>query len=365
MPARILDHNAVRRILIIKPSSLGDIVHALPVLAALRAARPDAHIAWLVNHGFAPLIEGHPLLDEVILFDRRSYGQMHRRVSVLGAFGRFVHELRERRFDLVVDLQGLFRSGFLALVSGARHRIGFQNAREFASLFYTHRVTPPRHIRHAVDRNLFLAKTLGLNVIRPAFPLGLRTDEIEAARVLLAEADGCAVSDFTAVIPGARWATKRWLPERIAEVMDRLHDETGRPTVLLGAPDERPVADQVLAGCSTPVVDLVGRTSLRELTALLQLAACVVCHDSGPMHIAAALDKPMVALFGPTDPARCGPYSRNARIVTSPASCAPCYKRVCSDCSCMRDLTTEQVLAAVRRLEPVILGPRPVPAPAP
>lgn len=353
------DSRAPRRVLIIKPSSLGDIVHALPVLAALRDAHPEAYIAWLVNRGLAPLLDGHPLLDEVIRFDRYEYGSILRHPPALLDFVRFVSAIRRRGFDLVLDLQGLLRSGFLAVASGAPRRVGFAAAREFAPLFYSRRVDGRRNAIHAVDLNLRLARAMGWPIDGPRFPLGLRGEEFDAARTLLAEAAGKPPGAFTAVIPGARWETKRWRPERLAAVVDRLAVEGLPPAVLLGGPDDRVLADEVLAACRTSPIDLVGRTSLRMLAAVIALAETVLCQDSGPMHIAAALDKPLLAIFGPTSPARTGPYSRSARIVALSLPCAPCYCRRCplGHHNCMQQLDVDTVWQAFRRL-------RPQPAPA-
>ena len=169
------------RILILKPSSLGDIVHALPVLAGLRRKHPEAHIAWLVGTGFAGFLDGHPLIDELILFDRKHYGRMWRSYRALRDFARFVRDLRRSRFDWVIDLQGLFRSGFLALAAGARRRIGFAHAREGGWLFYSERVRPSRTLAHAVGQNLAVARALGLPVDPPEFPLAITDLERHSA----------------------------------------------------------------------------------------------------------------------------------------------------------------------------------------
>lgn len=340
------------RILIIKPSSLGDVVHALPVLGVLRRAFPEAHIAWLVNTSLAPLLEDHPLLDELIRFDRNRFGRMWRDPRIFFEFGRFAAGIRRRRFDLVIDLQGLIRSGLLCLFSGAAQRVGFGAAREGAWLFYSQRICCPGVAEHAVEKNLALVQALGLSTDRPEFPLGLRTAEREQAAELLAQAAGERLASFTAVIPGARWPSKLWPAQNFATLIDRMHAEGMARCVLLGAPDERDFAQRVRAGCQSDVVDLVGRTSLRQLAALIDLAQRVVCHDSGPLHIAAALGKPTVALFGPTNPARTGPYSDAARVVAHPVDCAPCYRRVCpfGHQDCLRRLAVETVLAEVRSL---------------
>jgi lipopolysaccharide heptosyltransferase I len=343
-----------RRILIIKPSSLGDIVHALPVLAGLRAAYPRAHIAWLVGSTFLPLIEGHPLLDEVIPFDRGRYGRMLKDPGALLAFLRFLGDLRRRRFDLAVDLQGLGRSGFLAWAGGAAERVGFSDARELAGLFYTRRVRRPPGAEHAVDKNLAVLAALGLPAGPAQFDLAVKREEHQAARLLLARAMGHVPGAFTAVVPAARWESKLWPPARWAELIDRLHTDGRGPCVLLGSPADRELAHQVRAASRTEVISLVGDTTLRELVALLDLADLVICHDSGPMHIAAALKKPLVALFGPTNPRRTGPYGSSARIIAQPLPCVPCYRRRCplGHHACLAELPVARVLDEVRRLRP-------------
>lgn len=338
------------RVLLIKPSSLGDIVHALPVLAALRETWPAAHIAWLCGRPLVPLLEHCPLIDEVIAFDRARYGRMWRSLPACLDFWRFVGELRRRRFDLVIDLQGLIRSGLMAFFSGALRRVGFADARELAWVFYTRRVRCPDTVRHAVEKNLHIAAALGLVAGPPRFPLAVSADEMIAAGGLVAQAAGRPLEAFVAVIPGARWESKRWPAERLAQLIDAMHNAGMPPCVLLGSPEEREAAERILAACRCRPFDLVGRTSLRELLALLSLAKLVVCHDSGPMHLAAALHRPLVAIFGPTSPQRTGPYSPMARVVSNPVPCAPCFERCCplGHHDCMQKLTVATVLEQVR-----------------
>lgn len=335
---------APRRILIIKPSSLGDIVHALPILAALREKYPQAHIAWIVANSFASLLEGHPLLDEVIRFDRVRYGRMWRSPSAFVDFWRFVRDVRRKRFDWVIDLQGLIRSGLLSYFSGARRRIGFADARETASFYYNQRVRPPHTAEHAVDRVIALGEEIGLRMRPPQFPLAIRDVERTTVRGLVQDRSA-SNAPIVAVIPGARWPSKLWLADRYAVVSRRL-TESGFRCMLLGAPGERELANEIREKAGVEFIDLVGRTTLRELAALLELSHAVVCQDSGPMHIAAALEKPIVAVFGPTNPKRTGPYAPTARLPRVPLECAPCYRRVCplGHHRCMTDLTADRVL---------------------
>lgn len=347
---------APQRILIIKPSSLGDVVHALPVLAGLRRAHPRAHISWLIGTAFADLLAGHPLIDELILFDRARFGRMWFSPGAAGAFVAFVRSIRARRFDLVVDLQGLFRSGFLAYASGARRRIGFADARELAAVFYTDRVRCGGEV-HAVERNLRVAAALGLPA-EPEFPLAVEPQALARAREKVGPA--CDERARVALVVGARWPTKVWPAERMGELVAALSRAGRRRVVMLGAAADRAMTDAILRrgeqlGAEPgDVNDLVGRTTLRELAAVLSLADVVVCQDSGPMHLAAALGRPIVALFGPTDERRTGPYSAGARVVRVELDCAPCRRRRCRFARtdprhhrCMGDISAERVVQEV------------------
>lgn len=335
------------RILILKPSSLGDIVHALPVLRALRLGLPRAHIAWLVSSSFAPLLRHHPHLDEVLVFDRRRYGRLWRSGGALRGFAQFLSTLRKGRFDCVIDLQGLFRSAFLASASGAPLRLGFAEAREGAPLFYSHRVRAPREL-HAVERNLRLAGALGLSTA-PEFDLALTADEHARASAALSERGVDAAGGFIAVLPGARWESKRWPEASFAQLNDTLQACGAPPRVLLGGGDERVMGERIVAQSQAPLANLIGCSDLRVLCALLARSAVVVTADSGPMHIAAALSRPIVALFGPTSAVRTGPYSQTATVLTHPQPCAPCLRRVCPlrHQNCLRQLEPRRVADAV------------------
>lgn len=352
---------APRRILILKPSSLGDVIHALPALHALRRAWPQAHVAWMIGSSFAPVLQGHPQIDELICFDRRRYGAMWRSPAAAAAFWRFVADVRRRRFDLVIDLQGLIRSGLIAFFSGARHRFGFADARELAWLFYTTRVATPAGPVHAVRKNLLMMRSLGVDTgpdespggsATGGAPLPIDDDDRAAAAAALAQAGVSAMNDFVAVFVGARWESKLWPTERFAGLIDLLRESGGPPPVLLGAPDETGRADEISAACRVAPANLVGKTTLRSLAALIERARLVISLDSGPLHLAAALGRPTIAMFGPTDPNRTGPWSARARVMTHPTPCAPCLRRRCplSHHDCLRKLEEIAVLAAVREV---------------
>lgn len=345
-----LDQREFHRILLIKPSSLGDVIHALPVLHGLRTRFPPAQIDWLIIKSLAPLIENHSELNEVILFDRRRYGRMLLNPWALADFWRFVRALRARKYDLVIDLQGLFRTGFLARASGAPVRIGFRAAREGARHFYTHCIDVPDENAHAVDRNYLVAKMLGFADMPLQFGLEVDRRDRENANDLLASIGVPTSSSFTAILPGARWETKRWPAERFVSLIDQLQGSGGR-CVLLGGPDEAALCDDIARRSNSVPGNLAGRTPLRVLTAIIARAEMVVCHDSGPMHIAAALNRPLVCITGPTNPNRTGPYNRMHDVVRLDIPCSPCYFRKLSQCPhahrCMKELKVGTVMESL------------------
>lgn len=328
-----------RRVLIIKPSAIGDVVHTLPVLNLIRRRWPDAHIAWLVTPACADLLDGHPQLNEVIRFERRRFGKgWHNPSAAVGLF-RFTRLLRAKQFDLVIDLQGLFRSGWLTWQTRAAHRIGFTNARELAWAFYTHRVIIADAEQHAIDRYLALAESIGCGREPVEFHFATNdTDRRVVADLLLDD------SPFAVLLPGTNWPTKRWPVEHFAQTVAPLREQFGLRSVIAGSPDDR-----TLAGMIPNALNLAGKTTLRQTVALLERASVVIANDSGPMHIAAALGRPLVTPYGPTSPIRTGPYGRMDTVVRLDLPCSPCFSRQCSHQSCLRWLTPQCVLREVER----------------
>ena len=321
------------RILIIKPSAIGDVVHALPVLNLLRKRWPAAKISWLITPACAGLLEGHPQLDELILFERKQFGHAWRSPRVAKALWRFARDLRRRRFDLVIDLQGLLRSGWLAWETGAATRIGFSNARELGWIFYTHRIPIHTQEQHAIDRYLAVAAALGCETDRVEFPFATTEEDRAAVAKMLPEG-----KPFAVLLPGTNWATKRWPIEHFAACVEPLKSRFGLQTIIAGGPGDSELAKKIDG------LNLCGKTTLRQLVALLERAELVIANDSGPMHIASALGKPLVTPFGPTNPVRTGPYRRMDTVIRLDLPCSPCYSRRCPHQSCLKWLDAEAVL---------------------
>jgi heptosyltransferase-1 len=285
-------------ILIVKPSSLGDVIHALPTVNRIRQRFPDAHIAWLINAELSSLLQRCPVINERIEFHRRDSG----------AWLPLLKQLRRQHFDLVVDLQGLLRTGIFSAATRAPRRIGLSDAREGARLFYTEVV--PVVSEHAVSRYLCAARQLGCPDSPVEFPLGIG-DQRHA--------------NLIAVNPLARWETKIWGDERFSALLDRLPLER---VVLIGSARERDRIEAINRGRAR---NLAGTLDLYELAELYRQCAVVITNDTGPMHLAAAVGTPVIALFGPTDPALVGPYGKGHIVLQN-----------------MRAVTVEQVLAAAK-----------------
>lgn len=312
------------RIAIIKPSALGDVVHALPVLSALRRAFPAARVTWVVNAAYEPLLAGHPDLTDTLPFDRGTFRKGWRAAAAYTT--RFAAELRRRRFDLVLDLQGLMRSGLMTLATGARVRVGFANAREGARYAYTRRVKVPDAERiHAVDRYWRVAEAVGAGGGPKRFHVPLRPEASGWAAAQLAPLP----RPLVAVGVGARWVTKRWPPGHFAELLRRGHSHFGGSAVFVGGPEDSPLSQEVARGLTGPALDLAGKTSLPQLAAVLAACDVMLSNDTGPLHLAAALGRPCVAPYTCTRAAKHGPYGFPAGGVETTVPCGGSYLKTC------------------------------------
>ena len=340
-----------RRILLIKPSSLGDIVHAMPTCAALRRAYPRARLTWLVKRAWAGLVERIDGVDRVWPVNSGVWGWLSQ-----------VPALRRERFDVVVDLQGLFRSAAMGWLSGASERIGFVNGREGSPWFYSRRVPVPESEMHAVDRYLLVAKAVGaVEPGTPEFRFRIPQTDYDEVDRLLSRSGVTPGMQWVAMNVSARWPTKRWPAGSFAEVADRLQQEGYGAVVMIGGSDERADIAEVSGRMKTPAIDLAGATTVGLLPALLSKASLLITNDSGPMHVAAAVGTPVVALFGPTSAVRTGPYGVGHQVLMGNVPCRPCFSRTCHNAlplECLRTVSSEQVLAAVRAQRSLRMVPR-------
>lgn len=338
MPTQPLTTIRPRRVLLIKPSALGDIVHALPVLTALRRRFPDAHLAWAVNRVYEPLLAGHPDLDATLPFDRSAVKKGF--VSALRVWRSYFRTLRQQNFDLVIDLQGLLRSGLMALATRAPRRIGLAGSREGARLFYTDVVPDPgRGGLHAVERYWRVAEALGAADAPLSFRLGVAPE----AAVWADEQLRALPRPRLVVGAGSRWVTKRWPPAHFADLAVRAQARFGASIVLVGTPDEAPLNAAVRDRLTGPHLDLTGRTTLPRLAAVLARADAMLANDTGPLHLAVALGRPVVAPYTCTKASLTGPYGQSARVVETRVWCAGSYRRRCGRLDCMAELTPDRL----------------------
>ena len=363
------------KILLIKLSAVGDVTHTIPVLNKLRRRYPKAQIDWLVTPAIGELLRHHPAIDNVIDFTRDTSAPPWA-WSALTGYARLAAKLRNSHYDLVVDMHGQFRTAAMALAAGAPVRIGFdrpraqvwdstprqfseqarkhawQGAREGSWLAYTHTIPVPTLDLHAVDRYLNIGPLLGLDGGPADFSFPI-PDAAEARVEGLLNDHGIANAKLLVMAPSTVWETKAWRAEGFAEVA-RAFMQRGFAVTLIGSRRERAVCDKV-AALSPGAINLGGETALSELAALIRRATICVTNDSGPMHLAVALNRPVVSIFGPTDPIWIGPYQRDGAVLQAKLPCSPCFLRQLSRCrhghACMHEVSAA---AVIQRAESIL-----------
>ena len=341
-------------ILIVKLSAIGDVIQTLPMLKALRRRFPGARIDWLVEEDAAGILQGFPGLDSVLVSRRKSWqkgiGQKGKIRATMSEMIHFVHTLREREYDWVIDSHGVLKSGVLVALSRGRQKIGYQASAGIADegnyLFTNERYKPLSIERHALERYLDLVAQLGVPIADVPFEYPVAEDFLTAARKRLEQYEfgrhPCAI-----LHPVAKWETKQWPAENFAQLADLLVERRAG-VVMTGSPQDAKRVETILGMTrhSANILNLTGKTCLRELAGLFSLSDLVITPDTGPMHLAAAVKAPLIALFGPTAPWRTGPYGNGPTILRKELSCSPCFKKKCGTGECMQGITVEEVLNA-------------------
>jgi lipopolysaccharide heptosyltransferase I len=326
-------------ILIVRLGALGDIVHAIPAAAALRAAFPTAGIDWLVEAKHRAIVDLVTVVDRVVPLERAS----------MAGWADVTRRLRQLRYDIAIDLQGLLKSAVLARASGAARVVGFSiwHLREkTARPFYSETGDASRSVPegHVVRKNLSLLKTLGVHDERITFPIA--HVESEALERVRAELDN---APFALINPGAAWPNKRWPPERFGEVAAFVREIRGLTSYVLWGPGEQALA-QAVVDASSGAARMAPATDLGDLVELSRTASLMISGDTGPLHIATAAGTPTVALFGPTDPARNGPWAPDDVSVSRFDSCDCHYQRRCQrETWCLGEVSVAEVTAAVQQ----------------
>jgi heptosyltransferase-1 len=339
-------------ILIVKLSAIGDVVHTLPSLAALRILYPDAHITWVVEEASFDIIKNHPYLDRVLV-SRRKYWvdnlKRFRNVSeAITEIRSLISDLRDRHYDLVIDFHGLLKSSIFVFLSGGKRKLGYDSMQEMSGFFLDEKIFEDMS-KHAVDRYMDFPRYLGVEVEQPEFFISIGEDNKTRVRKLLRTNNIDSADPFVAINVIAFWETKLWDDDKFARLCDRIVEELNYTVVFTGSTSGGSI-ERIRSKMTQPSVNLEGLTSLRDLAYLYTLSALLVTTDSGPMHIAAAVKTPTVALFGPTDPARTGPYGINHVVIRKELPCSPCFLKRCDTNQCMQEISTDEVFEAIKNV---------------
>ena len=339
-------------LLIVKLSALGDVVQAIPTFEALRDHYPTAHIAWLVEEGAADLLQHYPGLDEVLLCRRRSWLQEFKRPlrwpAVLQDMVRFCRGLRQRYYDMIIDLQGLLKSAiWVGLARGSR-KIGFDQTREASWRFVNERLPAYDPNRHALERYLDVARYLGAEVDNIRVNEPWTAKEANQFQGRLDEITRTSSGPLVACHPISRWETKLWPELSFAKLATEMVSRLEATVVFTGSKEDREAISRIIDAASVDGIhNWAGITGLRELAYLCKQAAVVVSTDSGPMHLAAALGTPVVALFGPTAPWRTGPFGLKHKVLRADRDCSPCFQKTCDTADCLAVIRVADVFQAV------------------
>jgi len=332
----------VRNVLIIKLRYIGDVLLATPTLRAIKAARPEVRLTMMVNRGTEDVLSGNPDVDDTMILDKGS----------LAAQWQLIVGLRRRRFDTVIDLTDADRSAFLSWVSAAPVRIGFNDEHRWRGRCYTEVVEPVPGVRHRIDRDLEALKPVNIPAGSEDPHLWLTTEEKKSADQLLDQLGIQRSQSMVILQPGARYWFKAWPPERFAELADRLTAEYRCQVLIGGSSQDGGLAQKIrLMAQSRPTI-LAGHATIKQFAAIAEQSALFVGSDSGAMHIATAVETPVVALFGPSDPREWGQRGGPAEVIYKGLDCRACFHATCQrgEQNCMRLITTDEVMMAAARL---------------
>ena len=337
------------KILIVRVSALGDIVHALPVLAAIKRAKPDAQVDWLVEESYASILSiAHGLHRRVIVRAKKSFESADA-VSFGGLLGykNAASYLWNQDYDVALDLQGLIKSAIWARISFADRVIGFDppNLREPQAAFLYSQTVTPLDAKHVIQKNLSILSAIGITTTSMEMPMQPHASADTAAAIDTAGGS----RGFIVLNPGAAWPNKRWPPERFGALAAALRDRTGLRSLVTWGPSERELANAVVSA-SAGAASLAPATSVSDLAVLMREAALVVSGDTGPLHIAAAMGTPLIGLYGPTWPERNGPWDPKDVVISRANACVCHHKRQClRGAPCINEITLDEVVAASQK----------------
>ena len=337
----------MKNILVVKLSAIGDVIHALPVSYALKEAWPDARVTWVVEPPAYPLLVDNPYIDDIILFEKKKF-------KSLGGFmqniGPFKARLQQTRYDAALDLQGLFKSAAIAWLSGAPVRLGTCNMRECSDKI-SRPVIGPHARGHIVERYLDVARELGCPVNKVVFPVEISDRDADLSARILQQAGARAENPYVVLAVGANWPNKRWPAKSFAQLSDWLYEQKIIPVIVGGGMVDSQLSGEIAAAAEIPPVNLVGKTTLKQLACIIRQARLTLGGDTGPVHLSAGLGTPTVMVMGPTDANRNGPYGQLANAIEADRPCKYCWKRACpKGLDCLSRISVDQVKAKIQQV---------------
>ncbi|WP_294159144.1 glycosyltransferase family 9 protein [uncultured Selenomonas sp.] len=344
-----------KNILIIKLSSIGDVVHALPVSYELKNKWPECHITWVVEPVSRDIVAMDPCVDDIIVFEKQAFRSLG---GILKNYGPLKRAIRQRRYDLVLDLQGLFKSAAIAWLAEAPNgcKLGPVDMRE-GSQHISRPVIGPHAQAHVIERYLDVVRSLGVDVPDAPdgsavhFPLAVKAEHVAGAAARFRQAGADMKNPYVTIAVGANWPTKRWPEENMAAFADILYDHELIPVLVGGGPVDEGRATKVASLMDIPPVDLVGKLSFPELAATFQHASAVIGPDTGICHLAIALSAPTLMLMGPTIPERTGPYGPTGRLLLAGRPCVRCFERACpKNLDCLGAISAEEAWGELEKI---------------
>jgi 3-deoxy-D-manno-octulosonic-acid transferase/heptosyltransferase-1 len=343
-------------ILIVKLSAIGDVIHTLPALNTIRNYYPNANITWLVEEDAASLVQGHKALDRVLVSKRKRWLKALRSLSFLNTIKEvygFIKALRDTRYDMILDFQALLKSGILIAIARGRRKIGFGKGlehMEHSYIFLNERIPAVDMEIHALSRGMMLLNAVGIPTNEVEYKLPMSDHDRKKIDELMKQHGINDEKSLIAINPVAKWETKLWPKKQFAELADMLIGQYDMKIVFTGGIKDYSIIQAITSSMKGRAINFAGKTTLTELAALYEKAALVVSTDTGPMHLAAAVGTPVVALFGPTAPWRTGPYGTGHQLIKAELECSPCFKRRCETTDCMYQISVDQVLKGVQKV---------------
>lgn len=342
-------------ILIVKLSAIGDVIHTLPALNVLRKHFPSAQITWLIEENAAEMVQNHRAIDRIIVSKRKHWISTlkHFDLSAAIEIHQFVRELRDTFYDLIIDFQALLKSGVLIGLARGRRKIGFDKGMEHMEhsyLFLNERIPAVSMEHHALQRSMMLLEALGIPAEKVEYNLPIGSEDHASAERLLKIHGVKPDRALFAINPVAKWKTKLWENDRFAKLAVSLIEQYNAEIIFTGSAEDFDTIQNILSGMNRVAFNFAGLSTLKVLAALYERADAVISTDTGPMHIASAVETPVVALFGPTAPWRTGPFGAKHRVIRVDLKCSPCFKRECETKNCMLQIDVDQILNGVKEL---------------